>query len=218
METSVSQFQCQHRAVLKALLSRSLSSHAFLACPGPSRHQVRFHSDETPPPIPKKRQARTFSLPSAAAPPLSPLSPLPSKPPKTFFHDQDPPISSLSELSFDTPDEHLPHLFRNFEDQRVVFQGIQHRQTLFLQSVAQSIDAGILVQEGAPEGDEHQYLPEDFLLHEKFTNIGGTVYYSLCCPKLPGRGLALRVNTLDCVLEIALEESLFFCVCGVAGE
>lgn len=74
------------------------------------------------------------------------------------------------------------------------------------------------MQEGAPEGDEHQYLPEDFLLHEKFTNIGGTVYYSLCCPKLPGRGLALRVNTLDCVLEIALEESLFFCVCGVAGE
>ncbi|XP_003974101.2 uncharacterized protein PEAK3 [Takifugu rubripes] len=170
-----------------------------VSCPihqryGPARHQVRFYSDATPPPIPKKRLARTVSLPDAAAPPLPPLSPLPSKPPKTFFHDQDPPIPSLSELSFDTPDEHLPHLFRNFEDQRVVFQGIQHRQTLFLQSVARSIDAGILVQEGAPERDEHQYLPEDFLLHEGSTNIGGTVYYSLCSPKLPGRELALRVQ------------------------
>lgn len=214
LEISVSQFQCQHRAPLKALLSLSLSSHASLACPGASRHQVRFYSDATPPPIPKKRLARTVSLPDAAAPPLSPLSPLPSKPPQTFFHDQDPPIPSLSELSFDTPDEHLPHLFRNFEDQRVVFQGIQHRQTLFLQSVAQSIDAGILVQEGAPERDEHQYLPEDFLLHEGPTDIGGTVYYSLRSPKLPGRALALRVNTRLCWRNL----SLFFFVCGVAGE
>lgn len=185
--------------------SLSLSSHAF---PGPSRHQVRFHSDVTPPPIPKKRLARTISLPDVAAPPLSPLTPLPSKPPKTFFHEQDPPIPSLSELSFDTPDEQLPHLFRNFEDQRVVFQGIQHRQTLFLQSVARSVDAGILLQEGAPERGE-LYLPEDFLLREGATTIGGTLYYSLCSPKLPGRGLALRVNTL----EIVLEESFFVFLC-----
>lgn len=213
LEISVSQFQCQHRAVIKALLSLSLSSHTFLACPGPCRHQVRFYSDATPPPIPKKRLARTVSLPNAAAPPLSPLSPLPSKPPKAFFHEQAPPIPSLSELFFDTPDEHLPHLFRNFEDQRVVFQGIQHRQTLFLQSVAQSIDAGILLQEGAPERDE-QYLPEHFLLHKESTNIGGAVYYSLCSPKLPGRGLALRVNTLDCISEIVLERSLFVFLCA----
>lgn len=186
----------------------SLSPHASPARPGPSRHHVRFYSDATPPPVPKKRQARTFSLPAAAAPPLSPLSPLPSRPPKAFFHDEHPPIPSLSELSFDTPDEHLPHLFRNFKDQRVVFHGIQHRQTLFLQSVARSIDAGILVE----ERDGHQYLPEDFLLHEESTNTGGTVYSSLCSPKLPGRELALRVNTLDCILEIVLEESLFFCV------
>lgn len=89
----------------------------------------------------------------------------------------------------------------------MVFQGIQHRQTLFLQSVARSVDAGILLQEGAPERGE-QYLPEDFLLREGSTTIGGTVYYSLCSPKLPGRGLALRVNTQ----EIVLEESLFLCV------
>lgn len=130
--------------------------------------------------------------------------------PKTFFHDAGPPILSLSQLSFDTPDEHLPHLFRNFEDQKVVFQGIQHRQTLFLQSVAQSIDAAILLQKGAPEKDEHLYLPQDFLLRGESTKVGDKVYYSLCSPKLPGRLLALRVNTLDCILLLMLEKSFFF--------
>lgn len=80
--------------------------------------------------------------------------------------------------------------------------------------MARSVDAGILLQEGAPERGE-QYLPEDFLLREGATTIGGTLYYSLCSPKLPGRGLALRVNTLEIVLE---ESFFFFFVCGVAGE
>lgn len=66
------------------------------------------------------------------------------------------------------------------------------------------------MQEGAPERGEHQYLPEDFLLHEGSTNIGGTVYYSLCSPKLPGRELALRVNTLDCILRDCAGE-IFLC-------
>lgn len=71
------------------------------------------------------------------------------------------------------------------------------------------------MQEGAPDDGsrDEQYLPEDFLLHEESTNIGGTVYYSLCSPKLPGKELTLRVNTLDCVLEIVLEESFFVFLC-----
>lgn len=210
-----------------------LSSHTFLACPGPPQHQVRFFSDVTPPPIPKKRLARTVSLPAAEAPPLSPLSPLPSQThsidstlsmlvhvPKTFFHGAGPPVLSLSQLSFDTPDEQLPRLFRNFEDQKVVFQGIQHRQTLFLQSVAQSIDAAILLQEGAPEKDEQLYLPQDFLLRGESAKVGDMVYYSLCSPKLPGRLLALRVNTLDCIFSLMLPKTFFFsflCVCRVTA-
>lgn len=79
--------------------------------------------------------------------------------------------------------------------------------------MAQSLDAGVLLQEGAPERRE-QYLPEDFLLHEESTNIRGTVYYSLCSPKLPGRGLALRVNTLDCISEIVLEKSSLVFLCA----
>lgn len=198
--------------------------------PGPSRHQVRFFSDQTPPPVPKKKLARTLSLPTVDAPPLSPLLPLRRQPqsfdtplsmlghvPKTFFHDEGTLnfILSLSQLSFDTPDEELSHIFRNFEEQKVVFQGIQHRQTLFLQSVAQSIDAGILLQE---ERGDHPYLPQDFLLCEESTKVGDTVFYSLRSPKLPERQLALRVitNSRLC-LRIYAGKMLLLFVCGGAA-
>lgn len=184
-----------------------------LCCSDPSRHQVRYFSDGTPPPVPKKRLARTLSLPGASAPPpspLSPLSPLQKRPlnidnplymlapiPDTYFQEaaeefctSPVPSLSLSQLSFDTPDEHLPYLFTNFEDQKVVFQGIQHRHLLFLRSVAQSVDAGILLQDISP------CLPQDFLLCEgsEPRHIGDTVYYSLHSPKLPGRRFGLRVT------------------------
>lgn len=105
------------------------------------------------------------------------------------------PSLSLSQLSFDTPDEHLPYLFSSFEDPRVVFQGIQHRHLLFLRSMAQSIDAGILLQGEATDRDINSYQPQDFLLCEgsEPKQIGDTVYCSLRSPKLPGRLLALRV-------------------------
>lgn len=163
--------------------------HPCWLCPGPSRHQVRFFSDLTPPLVPKKKPARTLSLPAADAPP-------PFSPPLALLHVPkawNPPnaVPSLSQLSFDTPDEQLPHFFRSLEDQGVVFQGIQHRQILFLQSVARGIDAGLLL----PEGDEHPYRPRDFLLCEESTQVGDTVFYGLRSPKLPERRLALRVTT-----------------------
>lgn len=134
--------------------------------------------------------------------------------PRTFFHTEGPPnfIPSLLQLSFDTPDDQLPHIFRNFEDQRVVFQGIQHRQTLFLQSLARSIDAGILLQEGAPDRGDHPYLPQDFLLCEESTKVGDTVFYSLRSPRLPERQLALRVitNSRPCLRIYAGKMLLFF--------
>lgn len=186
-----------------------------LCCSDQSRHQARFFSDGTPPPVPKKRVARTVSLP---APQLSPLSPRLRQPQdfdnplymlapifNTCFHEDTAdfstlsdspltPILSLSQLTFDTPDEHLLQLFRNFEDQRVVFQGIQHRQLVFLGSVAQSIDARILLQEQASERDISTYQPQDFLLCEESKQNGDRVYYSLHSPKHPGRLLALRVQ------------------------
>uniref|UniRef100_UPI0037E91D7B inactive tyrosine-protein kinase PEAK1-like n=1 Tax=Semicossyphus pulcher TaxID=241346 RepID=UPI0037E91D7B len=183
----------------------------------PSQHQVRFFSDGTPPPVPKKRLARTLSLPAPHLSPLPPLSPLQRRPQNfdnplymlapiqdTYFHEETEefeaargspvPSLSLSQLSFDTPDEHLPLLFGSFDDQRVVFQGIQHRHLLFLRSMAQSIEAGILLQREAAEGDVSSYQPQDFLLCKsgKPKQIRETVYYSLHSTKFPGRVLALR--------------------------
>ncbi|XP_070688653.1 inactive tyrosine-protein kinase PEAK1-like [Pempheris klunzingeri] len=194
----------------------------------PSRHQVRFFSDGTPPPVPKKRLARTLSLPGTNAPPLSPLSPLPPLSPLSALqrhpHNFDNPLYmlaaipdtcfqeepeevkpvrgspvpslSFSQLSFDTPDEHLPYLFSSLDDQRVVCQGIQHRHLLFLRSMAQSVEAGTLLQLEATERDVGSYQPQDFLLCEDSEpkQVGDAVYYSLRSPKLPGRLLGLRVH------------------------
>ncbi|XP_029285672.1 inactive tyrosine-protein kinase PRAG1 [Cottoperca gobio] len=186
----------------------------------PSQHQVRFFSDGTPPPVPKKRLARTLSLPGSNVPQLSPLSPLQRRPqnfdnplymlapiPDTHFHEETEEFTPVSgspvpplpffQLSFDTPDEHLHELFSRFDDQRVVSQGIQHRHLLFLRRMAQNVEAGILLQGEATERDVSSYRPQDFLLCEgsEPKQIGETVYYSLRSPKLPGRTLGLRVHT-----------------------
>lgn len=191
--------------------------------PGPSRHQVRFLSDQTPPPVPKKRLTRTLSLPAADAPPLSPPLPLgrqlqsfdaPLSPLGHPDQTEGPPdfAPSLSQLSFDTPDEELAHIFRNLGSQSLVLQGIQHRQTLFLQSAAQRINAGLLLQEAAAERGPRPYLPQDFLLCEESTKVGGVLFYSLRSPRFPGRQLALRVSARLCRKSRWLNAT---CVCLV---
>ncbi|XP_020487807.1 inactive tyrosine-protein kinase PEAK1 [Labrus bergylta] len=185
----------------------------------PFQHQVRFFSDGNPPPVPKKRLARTLSLPETHAPPLSSRLHLQRQPqnfdnplymlapiPDTYFHgvteefqpvrESPVPFLTLSQLSFDTPDKHLPYLFGSFDDQRAVFQEIQLRQLLFLRSTVQSVEAEILLQNEATEVDVSSFQPEDFLLCEgsKPKQIGDTVYFSLHSPKLPGRVLGLRVH------------------------
>lgn len=182
---------------------------------------MRFFSDDTPPPVPKKRLARTFSLPGTNAPSFFPLSPLPfqHRHPQNFdnplymmtpIHDvclheeteeikparRSPvPLLSFSQLSFDTPDEHLPYLFSSFVDQKVVSQGIQHRHLLFLRTMAQSVESRSLLQGEATERDVSSYQPQDFLLCEssKPKQIGDMIYYSVHSPKFPGRVLGLRV-------------------------
>ncbi|KAM7388398.1 hypothetical protein PAMP_024574 [Pampus punctatissimus] len=187
-----------------------------------SQHQVRFFSDNTPPPVPRKRLARTLSLPVSSSPPLfspSPLTfpqihpqnldnplymlaPIPHSylPEQTeeFEPDGGSPVPSLSfsQLCFDTPDKYLPHLFSSFDDQRVISQGIQHRHLLFLRSVAQSVRAGVLLQGDSTGSDVSSYQPQDFQLCEGSgpKQIGDSVYYSLHSPKFPGRVLALRIH------------------------
>ncbi|KAG7513377.1 hypothetical protein JOB18_006352 [Solea senegalensis] len=188
----------------------------------PSRHQERFFSDGTPPPVPKKRFARTLSFPATSASPQcpwSPLSLLPKNPQNydnplymlapvagSYFHQcgkevktarKSPvPSLSLSQLSFDTADEHLPQLFGGFDDQTVVSQGIQHCHGLFLRRVVQNMEAGILLQDEATDNHARSYQPQDFLLNEgsQPKQIGNSFYYSLQSPKFPGRVLGLKVH------------------------
>ncbi|KAK2835680.1 hypothetical protein Q5P01_016164 [Channa striata] len=188
----------------------------------PCRHQERFFSDGPPPPVPKKRLARTLSLPGTSAPPLFPLSPLSplQRHPQNFDNPlymlapiantylsevseeikparrSTIPLLPFSQLTFDTPDEHLPYLFSSFDEQRVISQGIQHRHLLFLRSMAQSLEADILLQGEAPEKDYSTCQPQDFLFSENREpqKIGDKVYYSLHSPKFPGKGLGLKVH------------------------
>ncbi|KAM3876113.1 uncharacterized protein ACN63O_022885 [Diretmus argenteus] len=185
-------------------------------------HQERFFSDGIPPPVPKKRLARALSLPGDSIPPPSPL--FPTSPLQLHSHAQNfdnplymltpirdtrfleeredvkpvkrspVPSPSLSQLSFDTPDEDLPYLFSSFDDHRVVSQGIQHRHLLFLRSVAQGVEAGILLPGEASDRDVSSYRPQDFLLCEghKPKQIGDALYYSLHSPKFPRRVLSAR--------------------------
>ncbi|XP_027883596.1 inactive tyrosine-protein kinase PEAK1 [Xiphophorus couchianus] len=184
----------------------------------PFKHQTRFFSDGTPPPVPKKKLTRALSLPGIEPPAycsLSPLSPLQRHPqnfdnplymmapiPDTFMHEETQdlkparrspiPLQPLSQLSFDTPDEHLASVFGSFEDQRVVSGRIQHSQLLFLRSMAQSVEERSILKVKEKECDS--YEPQDFLLCEgsKPKKIGGKTYYSLQSPKFPGRVLGLR--------------------------
>ncbi|XP_034438693.1 inactive tyrosine-protein kinase PRAG1 [Hippoglossus hippoglossus] len=188
----------------------------------PFRHEERFFSDVNPPPVPRKKLNRTLSLPGTNATPLcpwSPLSPLQRHPqnfdnplymlapaPHHYFHQEIEevtkvrrsvvPLLSFSQLSFDTPDEHLPNLFSSLDDQRVVSQGILHRHLLFLRSMALSVEAGILQRGEAAEKDASSYQPQDFLLTEdsRPKQIGECVYYRLHSPRFPGRVLGLKVH------------------------
>lgn len=188
----------------------------------PLKHLVRFFSDGTPPPVPKKRLSRALSLPGNHGPPSSPMS---SRPPLQMHpqnfdnplymlapicdrhHSKESaefgavrsspaPLLSLSQLSFDTPDEQLLNLFGSFDDQgAAVSKGIQHCHLLFLRSMAQNIEAKLLLQKEVSEKPVSSYQPQDFLLDEgsEPKRVAGTVYYSVHSSKFPGRTLALRV-------------------------
>lgn len=181
---------------------------------------MRFFSDDAPPPVPRKRLARTLSLPCADVPPPSPLSPL-LRPPRGFdnplymmmpvqgrrftaeaehFEASEPgePGSSppYSQVSFDTPDAHL---FGGFSDQREVLQGIERCHLALLRSMAHRVDAGILLQRDSERKEGVSYLPQDFVLQtgSEARQVGDAVYYGLHSPKFPGRLLALKVMMWD---------------------
>ncbi|XP_036441840.1 uncharacterized protein peak3 [Colossoma macropomum] len=94
-------------------------------------HQERFFSDQTPPPIPKKKLARTLSLPTDTLFPHVQNPRCFESPP---YMAENPPLDHSGEhkkedtlkaycfnqLTFDTPDQHLPGFFSSFCHQEQV--------------------------------------------------------------------------------------------------
>ncbi|KAK7889663.1 hypothetical protein WMY93_025223 [Mugilogobius chulae] len=181
-------------------------------------HPTGIISDGIPPPVPKKRLVRTLSLPAEHISPLGGMSsclplrmhpnnfdnPLYMLTPMRDAHfNKEPsanksstaPLPPLSQLSFDTSDDHLVNFFINFEDQDSVFQTVQHRHLLFLRDVALNMMGNIVFKEELSQKSPSSYQPQDFLLDEDSEpkTIAGRIYYSAHSPKFPGRSLGLRI-------------------------
>ncbi|XP_029110849.1 inactive tyrosine-protein kinase PEAK1 isoform X2 [Scleropages formosus] len=168
-------------------------------------HTVRFLSESTPPPLPKKRLSRALSLPGGALcqqcsyhshhknreNPPSAMSP--AKGETETAKSELSLESRLTLLGFDTPDSRLPGFFKNFRNQAEVSLDIQRRHLLFLRSMAQKLE-GFLFEERSERG-AGSLRPSDFVLHEggEPRQIGRSVFYTAFCPKYPGRRFAAKV-------------------------
>lgn len=115
------------------------------------------------------------------------------------------PSSPYSRVSLDMPDEHLLHLFGGFADHWEVLQRIQHCHLVFLRSMAQRVDAGILLQQESRGSEGDSYKPEDFVLQGggEARPGGGAAYFRVQSSKFPGRLLALKVTvTIEVIWDI----------------
>ncbi|KAG5275817.1 hypothetical protein AALO_G00124890 [Alosa alosa] len=179
-------------------------------------HQERYFSENTPPPVPKKRLARTMSLPeefpgsSYTRPtllpqfnPLSRLSPLEDavfdpgcsaeeEAPEEQLDVASPP--QLPQLGFDTPDEQLPCFFSNLGDQAQVSEKLQQRLLLFLRSTVEKIEKGV----GIADASLGQIQPQDLLLcqDDLFLHAqDGVWHYRVRCPNLHEQEFDIKVST-----------------------
>ncbi|XP_066504154.1 inactive tyrosine-protein kinase PRAG1 [Hoplias malabaricus] len=144
-------------------------------------HQGRFFSDQTPPPIPKKKLARTLSLPAESLSSTLQFVKRPHYYAIPFYTAEDSTQEHAGEnkkeddlkghgsnlLTFDTPDQHLPGFFSSFSHQEQVYGGIQNRYLEFLRNAVKEIEAKVLL--GEQEVEQLKTLqPEDFIVYKKF--------------------------------------------------
>ncbi|KAK2906999.1 hypothetical protein QQF64_019079 [Cirrhinus molitorella] len=179
-------------------------------------HQVRFFSEETPPPVPKKSLKRTLSLPVETVDPPCDANharicnyenPLYMKTP---FHDtlalQEEEVHveehqglSLHNVTFDTPDEQLQSVFRSFQSHEQVSMSIQECYLQFLKSMLQNIESSIFLNEQEMEMAKASQ-PKDFILCEQQWT-GSDAFYLVRCPKVPGRLFSAKVHRGDSVSD-----------------
>ncbi|KAF4097719.1 inactive tyrosine-protein kinase PEAK1 [Onychostoma macrolepis] len=184
-------------------------------------HQVRFFSDETPPPVPKKSLKRTLSLPEETLDPPyhghtrtcnyeNPLYMI------TPFHDtltlQEEEVQeekyqglSLHKVTFDTPDEQLQSIFRSFQSHEQVQMGIQECYLQFLKNMLQNIESTVFLNEQEKEMAKTSQ-PNDFILCEQqWTERDG--FYLVRCLKVPGRLFSAKVCRGDSVSDCTMSMS-----------
>ncbi|XP_061096896.1 inactive tyrosine-protein kinase PEAK1 [Conger conger] len=179
-----------------------------------SGHQERFFSENTPPPVPKKRLARALSLPGGCLHPrctqpstlqnydnhLYMLAPIRDSQPDVERETRKPARESppqrqpLCLLTFHTPDQQLPRFFKSLQDQEQVSLDIQQCHLLFLRRTVLRLETRWLAGAESPKGIE-SLRPHDFLLCEGYRSkeIGDAVFHAVRCPKLPGRVFSAKV-------------------------
>lgn len=183
---------------------------------GPSEcHQERYFSEKTPPPVPKKKLARTMSLPGeflsysnsrpALLPldnPLSMLSPLEDVvfDPCTSSGDGASEASSvipspppLPQLGFDTSDEQLPCFFSNLNNQAQVLEKLQQHLLLFLRNTLERMERRVAVTDaclGKIQPKDLMLCNDDLPLHAQ----DGVWYHRVRCSRIHGQEFSIKVR------------------------
>lgn len=203
-----------------------INLYIYLPSSGPSEcHQERCFSTKTPPPVPKKKLARTMSLPGefsgcsytrpALMPHLNPLtmlSPLDDVfdpgsgegdgAPEVFL-DIPCPLP-LPQLGFDTPDEQLPCFFSSLNNLAQVSEKLQQRLLLFLWNTLERMEMGVCVTDaclGKIQPQDLMLCKEDLPLHAQ----DRVWYHRVRCPRMHGQEFSIKVR------KSCLEASLNFC-------
>ncbi len=100
---------------------------------------------------------------------------------------------SLHKVTFDTPDEQLQSVFKNFQSHEQVSMGIQECYLQFLKNTLQNIESSIFLNEQEMEMAKTSQ-PNDFILCEQqWTERDG--FYLVRCLKVPGRLFSVKVRT-----------------------
>lgn len=99
----------------------------------------------------------------------------------------------LHQVTFETPDEQLYRLLRNFGSYEQLSTGIQEIYLQFLRKTLQNVELSVFLTEQENETVKTSQ-PNDFLLCGQQWNERD-VYYLVRCPMVPGRLFAAKVSS-----------------------
>ncbi|XP_026873934.2 inactive tyrosine-protein kinase PRAG1 isoform X2 [Electrophorus electricus] len=166
-------------------------------------HKERFFSDETPPPIPKKKLVRTLSLHNPALEHSSPCCCRNSHCEAKDYQvhhagewEKECALKThyLNRFDFETLDHHLD-VSGSFYHQEQVYAGIQNSYLQFMRNTVRHLETMVLLDE--QEVDMVRRLqPEDCLLceDEQPMMMEQEIFFTVIFPKVPTRCLSAKVN------------------------